>query len=127
MQQHHIKYTGIIKTMPMQFFKDFGGVDKFHKEFHDLLNNPRYDGYWYFSLSGQPKYDIAYIYILFDGAIRYRANIMDYMPAGEMMCASGMLFGKAWARVTAPVVKIDPIPMKGFQGFRYTTLNLTIF
>jgi len=111
---------GIIKTMPMKFFEDFGGLERFDRAFMDYCNSSD-RAFWYFNLSSKPKYEVLYFYILFDGAVRYRANILDYLPEQEMPVAGGVMWAKCWVRVCAPVIKAtEPFPKKGFQGFRYT-------
>lgn len=114
---------GIIKSMPIEFIEKMGGEKKFDDKFRRYLN--RGTGWWYFSLSGKPRCEILYFYLLFGGYVRYRANILDYLPAGEMMTIDGLMHSRCWVRVSAPVIKFKkPYPRKGFQGFRYTCREL---
>lgn len=118
---------GIIKTLPGSFFENYlrGGLQGFEKDFMRLNNESWKYYYWIFNLSGKPKYEILYFYLLFDGAVRYRANIINYgLPNRTIKCADGTTqHGRIWVYVSAPIIKAaNPIPMKGFQGFRYTEL-----
>lgn len=113
---------GIIKTMPCEWLKKLpNGIEPWERTF--MAMNDRDGYYWIFNLSGQPKYDVLYFYLLFDGAVRYRANIIGFEGKDKTIkCYTGELkYGKIWVQVTAPIIKaIEPVPMKGFQGFRYT-------
>jgi hypothetical protein len=117
-------YTGIIKTMPMSFFKEYG-MDRFIHHFFTRPNQTD-EAYFMFTLSGIPKYEVLYFYLLFDGAIRYRANIIQFRGESTLRVSKNKtIHGKAWVDVGAPVLKLEsPISMAGFQGFRYTDLEL---
>jgi len=106
--------------MPMEFFDTYG-MERFIREFYTNPNK-NHDSYFMFTLSGQPKYEVLYFYLLFDGAIRYRANIIQFRGEATYAFPKGnTIHGKAWVDIGAPVIKFnEPIPMKGFQGFRYT-------
>jgi len=113
--------TGIIKTMPMEFFTKLPkGLTDWELRFMGM-NNPDNRHIWIFNLTGRPKYEVLYFYINFDGAIRYRANIVGYEGGHDFLCYDNTIhYGKAWVQVCAPVIKLkEPIPMQGFQGFRY--------
>ena len=115
-----IQPVGIIKTMPIQWL---GKERTFTEWENSLLNmNYRQDYYWTFNLPGKPKYEVIYFYLNYNGAIRFRMNIIGYEGAKTIKCFSGEhIFGKCWIQVGAPVIKLkEPVPMKGFQGFRYT-------
>lgn len=111
--------VGIIKTMPMSFFALYG-MERFTREFYTNPNKNDHS-YFMFTLSGKPKYEVLYFYLLYEGYIRYRANIIQVRGEETINFGHGRsIHGKAWIDVGAPVIKLDPIPMKGFQGFRYT-------
>jgi len=115
---------GIIKTLPIDFFDNYknGGLSGFEKSF---MGMNIYNYHWIFSLPGKPKYDVLYFYLLFNGAIRYRANIIGYEQIDEAVnCADGSSrTAKIWVQVSSPIIKANPpITMKGFQGFRYTEM-----
>jgi len=116
-----VQYTDIIKTMPQQFFTDIpGGFKEWEKHIFEM--NECDDRYCFFNLSGQPKYDILYFYLLTGGKIIWRANIIGYEGARAYRCWDGNVrTGRCWVQIAAPVVRPPhPIEMKGFQGFRYT-------
>jgi hypothetical protein len=114
-----IQPIGIIKTMPMDFFTRYG-MERFEKHFYTNPNEQT-DRYFMFTLSGRPKYSVLYFYLLFDGAIRYRANIIQVRGEATYRFPGGTIHGKAWIDTGGPVIKYyKPYPMKGFQGFRYT-------
>jgi hypothetical protein len=113
--------VGIIKTMPESWVKALpDGVDGWERDFMRKCNT-RENYYWRFSLCAKPRYDVLYFYILFQGAIRYRANIISYDGPGDVKCYTGEMFSaQEWVCVGAPVIKLkEPVPMKGFRGFRY--------
>ena len=117
--KNNIQPIGLIKTMPQSWLKDLPeGVSEWEKDFLSMNNS---DSYWMFNLSGKPKYDVLYFYLLFGGFIYYRANIIGYKEAAIIECYDGSFHkGKVWVQVSAPVIKLSrPIRMKGFQGFRY--------
>lgn len=115
--------TGIIKTMPMKFFQEYpGSQDTFERDL-ESLNNTDYR-YFIFNIAGRPKYEVLYFYLLYNGKIRYRANILEYKKYtdGKVLLGDGRtLYGKLFIHVSAPIIKCtEDILMKGFQGFRYT-------
>jgi hypothetical protein len=115
--------TGIIKTMPMKFFKEYG-LRRFMNDYY-YYPNISSDHCWSFALSGRPKFDILYLYLLVNGRIRFRSNIIQFEGPGQKVLwinARGRkIVGKAWVLIGGPVVKAPRIiSMTGFQGFRYT-------
>jgi hypothetical protein len=111
---------GIIKTMPAVWVNERGGSIK---EIEKFWTRERPDDYYcMFNLSGQPKYDVLYFYLLFSGAVRLRANIIGYEGGKDLLCWDGKYHhGKCWVQIAAPFTMADePVEMKGFQGFRYT-------
>jgi hypothetical protein len=114
--------VGIIKTMPPEWVKALSrGIEGWEKDFMHRVNT-KDDQYWVFNLSGKPRFDVLYFYILFSGAVRYRGNIIGYENIGAIKCYTGEIRkGKIWVQVGGPVIKAkEPVPMQGFQGFRYT-------
>lgn len=113
--------VGIIITLTHKFIYDEFGYDKFIKAFVTFPNSHN-DWQWCHTLSGRPKYDICYLYSLWDGYIRYRSQILDIEPGSTKRFSDGkILTAKAWAVLGGPVIAApEPIPMKGVQGFRYT-------
>jgi len=106
--------------MPMDFFKTYG-MDRFIEHFWKRPNED--DGYYFFfSLSGKPRYNVLHFYLLFDKQVRYRANIIKVEGESTKVLGPGRtMYGRAWVFVGAPVIKAPHvIPMTGFQGFRYT-------
>lgn len=116
-----IKPEGIIKAMPVEWVKKLPyGLEAWEKTY--MAMNERENYWWVFNLPGKPKFEILYFYLLIMGSVRYRANIMGYEKEQTIKCYTGeMKHGKIWVQVTAPIIKArEPVPMKGFQGFRYT-------
>jgi hypothetical protein len=112
---------GIIKTMPIKWLNESHSIE--HWERSMLKMNHCEGHYWIYNLTGKPKYDVLYFYLLYDRAIRFRMNIIGYEGPEKIKCYSGEVrYGRCWIQVAAPVIKLkEPVPMKGFQGFRYTT------
>lgn len=124
--------TGIIRTLPY-----FGGVEKgedtatmmkrAYKRMMQSLKNLETDNsaVVYIALSSKPKIEVLHCYLLVGGQIRVRANIAGYEPGdkvGVVRCWDDSIRNpKWWAVLTAPVsFPEQPIPRRGFQGFRYT-------
>jgi hypothetical protein len=118
---------GIALTLPVAFFQDRGmSYAEFEKMFVRYMR--RDDAIMNFRLTNLPLHDVAYVYLIFDGFLQYRANLVMYerntakefndAPDGKIRSFPP----SNWVLFTGPVIKAPhDIPMKGFQGFRYTT------
>jgi hypothetical protein len=62
------------------------------------------------------------MYLLIEGQIRVRLNIVEYVPGSEEICWDATIRQpKFWAVCSGPVSEPpEKILHKGFQGFRYT-------
>lgn len=113
--------TGIIKCMPHKFIYEEYGYDRFINHFV-VRPNKNDNACFIFSLSGVPRYDVLHFYLLYDGMIRYRANIIKFDGPGTIILPNKILTARAFVWTSGPVIAAPrEIPMKGFQGFRYTT------
>lgn len=78
----------------------------------------------YVALAQRPTKDVLHIYMLVGGEIICRMNIAGFEDGRgwELDCWDGVKRSAAWwALCTAPVsYPPERIPMRGFQGFRYT-------
>lgn len=107
--------------MPVSWVKRLpNGLEAWEKVFMKM--NDIEDNYWIFNLSGKPRYEVLYFYLLIAGKVTYRANIIGYEDGKTIKCYTGEYrHGRIWIQVGAPVIKAaEPVEMKGFQGFRYT-------
>ncbi len=119
-----IKPDGIIVTMPVAFFKEYG-AKRFEKEI-ERLNDFNTEYVWYRVMKNLPTIDVLYCYLLYNGKIQWRVNIAGY----ERGVTKAFPRPKGGVRVfencnmvtlCGPAIKCPKnIPMKGFQGFRYT-------
>lgn len=117
---------GIILTLPVAFFKDRGmSYSEFEKMFERYMR--REDAIWNFRLTNLPKLDVAYVYLVFEGFIQFRCQLVMYernvakkfydAPDGKVR----EFPASNWVLFTGPAVKPESeFKMKGFQGFRYT-------
>ena len=106
--------VGIIRTIPIE-------NEVMHRTIKRLMVID--EGWIYFSLTGKPKIEVLYLYVITAGRVKYRFNIAGYEPGDSRMCWDGVSrCPRIWAICTAPMEAPAPISMKGFQGFRYTTL-----
>jgi hypothetical protein len=122
-----IPADGIMLTLPKQFFWDRGWTYKEFKKYFERVM-AKEDTVWNFRLTNLPKQEVAYVYIVFDGFIQYRLNLVMYernkskyfTDSPEKLLRS---FENAnWVILSGPAVKAPyEMPQKGFQGFRYTT------
>jgi hypothetical protein len=118
---------GIALTLPVQFFQERGtSTEQFKKMFERYMAKD--DALWNFRLTNLPKQDVIYVYLIFDGQIQFRLNLVQYernvsksfKDAPDKKVRS---FPNAnWVILCGPAVKPPhEWPQKGFQGFRYTT------
>jgi hypothetical protein len=126
MKQFRQPPDGIILTLPVAFFKDRQTTTEAFKPLFERQMQSEYS-IWNFRLTNLPTQDVQYVYIVFDGHVQYRANLVMYerhkskrfvdAPDGRPRD-----FPNAnWVLFTGPLVKpTEPIRMKGFQGFRYS-------
>lgn len=122
-----IQPDGIVLTLPVAFFKDRGMTyEEFHAMFSKYMQEE--DAIWNFRLKNLPTQDVAYVYLVFDGQLQYRAQLIQYernvakefddAPDGKVRSFPPC----NWVLFTGPVVKPPhEWPLKGFQGFRYCT------
>lgn len=115
--------TGIIVNTPKIFIAEVG--DNYLPMWFDGPMPDR-GGMFYWKLSNRPRIDILHCYIVYNGFIRWRCNIAEFLPGQTMYffsgpCGEREVTGRAWMILTAPVIKApQEIPMRGFRGFRYT-------
>lgn len=110
---------GIVITISQRMLQEKG----YRNWLRNFLNAMSQEDWTYWMRQGgRPKHDILYVYLCIGGKIRYRANFVSSEGPGEKTFSDGTsLYGKAWIILAGPVVKPNhPVPMKGFQGFRYT-------
>lgn len=118
---------GIVLTLPVAFFKDRGiSPAEFEKMFVEYMQED--DAIWNFKLTNLPLQDVAYVYLIFDGFLQYRAQLVQYERnvAKEFHDAPDRQVRSFpptnWVLFTGPVVKCPYVrELKGFQGFRYCT------
>lgn len=118
---------GIALTLPKQFFEDRGWTPaEFEKYFERFMQNE--DHLWHFRLTNLPTIDVAWAYLLFDGYLQFRANVVMYernksktftdAPDGQPRDFPST----NWVILCGPAIKCPyERELKGFQGFRYTT------
>jgi len=118
----------IILTLPVAFFNDRGmSTDQFKVLFERYMQ--RDDALWNFRLTNLPTFDVNYVYLVFAGHVQYRANLVQYERNKTKRFADAP-DGKTrtfpncnWVLFTGPIIKPpQPIPMRGFQGFRYSLI-----
>jgi len=118
---------GIALTLPKMFFEDRGWTyADFEKYFERFMQGE--DHIWNFKLTNLPTHDVAWAYIIFDGYIQFRANVVMYERNKSKIFNDGpnkqvREFPSAnWIILSGPAIKAPyEFPQKGFQGFRYTT------
>lgn len=117
---------GILLTLPVAFFQDRGmSYSEFMPLFKKQMSDP--DNVWNYRLTNLPTMDVQYVYLVFDGFVQYRGNLVMYQRGvtkrfNDSPDMKFRTFAEAnWVIFTGPIVvaPID-IEMKGFQGFRYT-------
>jgi hypothetical protein len=117
---------GILLTLPKIFFLD----RKMHyRKFMDVFERhmSAEGSYWNFKLTNLPRHDVLHVYLVFDGFIQYKCNLMCYQRNISKSFKDSAdqrvrhFKNCNWILFTGPVVKVvNDSPTKGFQGFRYT-------
>jgi hypothetical protein len=113
--------TGIIRTLP-SLYQDSGnvGFQRYQRAIEEL--EQEIISTIYIAMAQLPKVEILHMYLLVEGQIRVRLNIVEYLPGSAEICwDSTIRQPKFWALCSGPVSKPpEPVFRKGFQGFRYT-------
>jgi hypothetical protein len=122
-----IRAEGIMLTLPKQFFQDRGWTyAEFEKYFKQFMAGE--SSIWNFRLTNLPKREVAWVYLVFEGFIQFRLNLVMYERNKSKTFKDGpdkkaRKFPNAnWVILCGPAVTAPfEMPQKGFQGFRYTT------
>jgi hypothetical protein len=112
--------TGIIRTLPSLYGDQAIGAVRYAESVLQLEREqiPAI----YIALQAIPIVEILHMYLLVDGEINVRMNIAGYEPGDARQCWDETIRKpKFWVTCCAPVSRpLEPIKMRGFQGFRYT-------
>jgi hypothetical protein len=112
----------VLSTIPISKYKTWTWAEKAVKS---ADGDGRYR-FWLVNVQALPaKTEIGdFCYMVHSGFIRGYFEIVDIKWTED--CRSFHRIGKprnTWSLVLATWHDIDPIPQKGFQGFRYTSLS----
>lgn len=115
--------TGIIRTLPSLYFglgEEPPGRVWYDRNIKALEHGE--DVSFGIALPCKPKLDVLYIYLLIEGQIDVRLNIVGYEDGSALQCWDPAFpQPKYWAICTGPVSRPpEPMPRRGFQGIRYT-------
>lgn len=123
--KNDIQPDAIIVAMPARFFQEYT-MEKFLQDMHNMNT---IDGFeWYRVMKNLPKIQTPYCYWIIDGKIKYRMDIKEFVRNQTMRFArpkGGVrTFENAnYLVLQGPVIEAPyDIPMRGFQGFRYSEL-----
>lgn len=113
--------TGIIRTLPSLYQdKKNVGYKRYVRAIHELEKEiiPAI----YIAMHQLPKVEVLHLYLLIEGQIRVRLNIVEYLPGTAEICWDATIRQpNFWAVCAGPVSRPpEKILRKGFQGFRYT-------
>lgn len=113
--------TGIIKCLPKPWMEQSGGIEYIRSIKEDIDSGA---ALWHMSFPTLPRQEVLHLYVLFDGHIQFRVNIVEFRPStGKHMKLSygNEFLAKYWAVCSGPMVfPKPPFPMTGFRGYRYT-------
>lgn len=113
--------TGIIRTLP-SLYNDGGniGYKRYVRSIREL-EQEKIEAI-YIAMAQLPKTEVLHMYLLIEGKIRVRLNIVEYVLGTAAICwDSKIRQPKYWALCSGPVSRPPTdILRKGFQGFRYT-------
>jgi hypothetical protein len=112
--------TGIIRTLPSLYGDASESAKKFQAAVEAVEKN--IEPAVYIALQAVPKIEVIHLYLLIDGEINIRLNIAAYYPGYAAECFDKTIRQpNFWVVCCAPVSRpLEPIKMRGFQGFRYT-------
>jgi hypothetical protein len=114
------RYTGIIRTLPSLYGDSSIGAKKYQRSIA-LLEQDKIPAV-YIALSAVPRIEVLHLYLLIEGKVQLRLNIAGYESGDSRKCWDDTIrTPKIWVVCTAPVSRpVEPVLMRGFQGFRYT-------
>jgi hypothetical protein len=68
---------GIAITWSKEMIEEgYGSLFSFIRHFKESINDE--EGYWCQKCKNEPQFDVAYVYIIFAGKIRYRVQYVGY-------------------------------------------------
>ena len=113
--------TGIIRTLPSHYNDQKAqGYKRYLRSIHELETGKI--ECVYIALAQMPKIDVLHMYLLIEGFIRVRLNIVEYVDGTSEICWDATIRQpKFWAVCSGPVDRPPHrLERRGFQGFRYT-------
>ena len=112
--------TGIVRTLPSLYGDASVGAKRYKMSLRllELAQVPAI----YIALASQPRIEVLHMYLVIEGRVDVRLNIAGYEAGDARRCWDRTIRKpKVWVVCTGPVVRpAETIPMRGFQGFRYT-------
>ncbi len=114
-------------TLGVNFFKMYPGGEPQVRKILENLNNSD-DNHWcQLCGSGIPKLKVEWAYLVWNGKIQYRLDVERYGRNETGSFNDGGITRRYrncnWVYMIGPVIQAPyDIPMKGFQGFRYTEI-----
>lgn len=118
-----MKKDCIILTTPKAFWDAYpGGRDRFYEVMTYVDNGTLV---WWQTCASIPVQPVEFCYLIVDGAVKLRLTIQEFKRnTSKEFEDSGVIRvfeHRNWAVLCGPVVHAPKIiPMRGFQGFRYT-------
>lgn len=115
----------IIIAMPAKFFQEYT-MEKFLQDMERMNTEDNF--VWYRVMKNLPKIQTLYCYWIINGKIKYRMEIAKLVRNKTMRFSrpkGGIrTFENAnYIELVGPVIEAPyDIPMRGFQGFRYSDL-----
>lgn len=90
--------TGIVITWPKTMLQEGGGLESFQRLFEREMKHP--DGLWLQKCKNEPKRDIAHVYVIIDGFVKYRVQYAGH-ERGETIItkANGKNYIVQWPRI----------------------------
>lgn len=116
----------IILTMPVAFFKEREmDQESFGKYFERFMRRP--ESLWNYKKKQLPTEEVAWVYLVWNGKVQFRLNFVQY-ERNKSKTFNDTYDGKVrkfpkmnWIILSGPAIPAPyEIPMKGFQGHRYT-------
>lgn len=114
----------IALTLGVDFFKMYPGGKEEVIRVIERLNQEDDLSWWQLCGSGIPTKQVEFAYLVWDGQVQYRLTVEQYLKNKSGQFNDGGITRiyrhKNMVSMIGPAIKAPyPIPMKGFQGFRY--------
>lgn len=132
MTQSMDRPEAVIITMSRETIKEWGSlnvVKRYFRRWFTGNNETVITTFWWRCGKNLPKVEVPFLYLIAENQIIFRFHVVEYHRTGEegVMLYKygdperGELMKGCFIVIAGPIMEPnEPIPYKGFQGFRYS-------